>query len=176
MKGLEGLFNEIAALQKGNLAGGDGASRGLLDGRDLEAVEKGTYNEATMNVLRMYLNEVERRRQVEQREGLFTREITSRNIPLPADQREAVVKAFIAFQDEALELIRGREEGGLRNARELAQADFEAHRERFHAKVREMVGNEVAEKLFTIRTMQTAGFFHGPDDDARNKDPRKDGR
>ncbi|MGE0193948.1 MAG: hypothetical protein AB7T63_18130 [Planctomycetota bacterium] len=170
MKSLQDLFTDVVTRVDGTLAAGDGAARGLLDGRDLEAVKEGRFNEPTLTVLRTYLDEVRRREIIEQREGLFRQDLLRAEVDLPADRMQEVVQALVKYQDEALELIRGYEHLGLRGAQADRKPAFEELRARFRERMTEMVGEEQAERIFSARMVKTAGFYRADDDPVKKKD------
>lgn len=163
MTGLETIFRALTEQFEGVTHG----AGGLLGTRGVEAASRGEFDEPTIAALRVHLDEVKRRERLEQRQDMFRDDLRRAEVDLPPERLESVVNALVAYQDDALELIRGAEGLGLRGAREERQGQFEVLRERFRQKIREMVGGEEAEKILGTRLAETGGFFRGPDDPSK---------
>jgi hypothetical protein len=128
----------------------------------LPSGETAVFDEAQVASFRALQEEVERRKEVEQRTARIERQLTSLaeregGIVLPPDVRQRVIDRTLAHQTEVQKLFRG---GFGRTDEERAQntARLESLRESFETDLRRMVSDEHADKVVETLGRAFPGF------------------
>ena len=117
--------------------------------------------ETKLNTLRAYMEEIGRRQRQERRSLIIEKTLRNAGVDMEPAALKDVAREFINFQDQAQELVRASGDG-LTNALQSQKAAFEQLREEFHARIRQQLPREDAERILSTRLAQTAGMFSPP--------------
>ena len=169
---LRALEDRIASLERtlSRLPRGDGSGdeRPLPTGGKLPELAatdfidpvNPSYDEKTIQTLAAYVDEINRRKQLERQRERVDGELTRLGLELPEDQKRTVVDETLKFQDKSRDLLRQNWARDAAGAEALRQA-FQGLQEEYVTTIKRLVPADAAEKITTSRIARGMGFYAG---------------